>query len=424
MKVFVENDNLYSAEVKYIFNLFCKNMNISFHFVPEYLDADISIGDLERNKIKINRNFFDLLSQNIFAHRKHFQSEPYIKFSNGEVDFLSTGFYMINCLQEIGSENIDKYGRFKYEGSYQEKFNIVTDNIVQNCFDKLAIEHFNVQILKKRSRIFLSHDIDTIYGSLLQDGFYSLKKLRIDWIINVFIQNVLKKPSWFNIDKIMEIESEYNFRSTFYWLVNKGIVDSNLSNSDYEINSRKVKKALLDVESCGWENGLHKSASDDSFQSEIERLNVKIIGNRFHYLKFNPAKDFLQIEKSGLKFDSSLGFAEMYGFRNNYGLPYQPFNLETKEVFNFIECPLNIMDTTFFNYLKCDANKFLKDTIDFINKNDQGSVLSILFHNNYISEYKFKDYFIAFKKLLLYLYESDFKSINQTDIIKEFKYEY
>ena len=420
MKVYVEDDSLYSAEIKYIFNLFCQNKNISVEYVSVYSEAEISIGASERNKIRINRDFYILLSQNIFSHLQHFSDSPYVKLSNGEVDFLSTGFYMVNCIQEIDSKDLDEFGRFKYDNSYQNKFDVATDNIVQFCFDKLDASFFDLRINTRKSRIFLSHDIDTIYGSLLQDGFYSLKKLRPDWMLSIFIQNVLKRPSWFNIDEIIKIENEFNFRSTFYWLVNKGIGDFQIRNSDYNISSRIVKEKLNFIENSGWENGLHKSASNDSFEVELKKLNVNVVGNRFHYLKFKPSVDFLQIEKSGLKLDSSLGFAEMYGFRNNYGLPFKPFNMDKKDAFGFVECPLHIMDTTFFNYLEYDADKFLQKTMDFVEKNNQGNVLSILFHNNYISEYKYNKYFAAFKKLLIYFYESNYESINQIDIIKEF----
>lgn len=87
-------------------------------------------------------------------------------------------------------------------------------------------------------------------------------------------------------------------------------MDERLSNSDYNINDVKVRSAIESISKSKWENGLHKSASDDSFSVELDKLKTKVVGNRYHYLKFNPEVDFQKIEDAGLLFDSSLGFAE------------------------------------------------------------------------------------------------------------------
>ena len=72
-----------------------------------------------------------------------------------------------------------------------------------NLNDKL---NFNQQP-KYKSRIFLSHDIDTIYGSILQDSLFNIKKLRPDLVLKVMLFNLFSNPAWLNIDRIMKIES-------------------------------------------------------------------------------------------------------------------------------------------------------------------------------------------------------------------------
>ena len=208
------------------------------------------------------------------------------------------------------------------------------------------------------------------------------------------------------------------------WLVNKGRTNYGLNNSDYNIDNKRVRSFILNIDDSRWENGIHKSASDDSFDIELAKLNIKVRGNRFHYLRFKPYLDFQKIEDAGLEFDTSLGFADISGFRNGYGLPYRPYDFKKRKAFNFVECPLNVMDTTYFNYLKMSADEFVNETKEFIRSNSSNAVISLLFHNNFISDFKYKNYRDAFKKLLSFYYESDYKCISQSEVIKLYRHEY
>lgn len=427
MKIYIENDPLFYPEIKYIFSVFCANKGIQYGLVSSKTDADLIISNHEQADVRISKEFFIKLQQRKFDHSHHFIKQCFIVDTSGYIDYLSTAFYILSTIQEIDNKNVDEYGRYKYLNSFQYKFGNVKENIVQNIFDKLfnSIEKLNKPSKQKSSsKIFLSHDIDSVYGSVFQDSFFNVKKLRFNLALKVILYNIFTKPMWLNMDKIMKIESEYDFYSTFYWLVNKGKVTKILSNSDYNITNNAIRTQINSIEKSKWENGLHKSGTTDSFKVEIQKLGIDVKGNRFHYLKFNPHVDFLKIEEAGLFFDTSLGFAESYGFRNGYGRPYFPYNMTDRKSFGFIECPLNIMDTTFFKYMKVTSSEFVKCVIDFCENNKDECIISVLFHNNYISEHKFRNYFIAFKELLSYFYESGFDCITQTEIINQFKNEY
>jgi hypothetical protein len=261
----------------------------------------------------------------------------------------------VSSAQELKNTTFDKYGRFPHAASYQKHFDVTNKNRVQHCFDEIVRTNHHLNSLKKtnsRSKIFLSHDVDFINGALIQDGFFALKKLNIQAIFMVLFQNLFHKLQWLNMDDIMKIENEYDFKSTFYWLVNKGISNAGIKNADYDFSDIKIQNQFNNVLLNGWENGIHKSISSDSFETEIEKLKFKPTGNRYHFLKFLPHQNYTEIEYAGLKFDSSLGFAEEIGFRNNYGQPFKPFNFSTKKAYNFVECPLHIMDTTLHHYQK------------------------------------------------------------------------
>jgi hypothetical protein len=344
-----------------------------------------------------------------------------------ENDKLLKIFYLINSFGEYAdsSDNFDDLERYKFAKSIQRKLGI-TENLVLNLihesiqFNPILSDSF--QVNNHKSYFYLSHDIDSIYGSLKQDGLWAIKNLKFDVMFNLFFKTITSKPEWFNFDLIMKTESEYDFKSTFYWLVNKGRIDARQTNADYSISSKSIISEIVKIDRNGFENGLHKSISNERISEEIVKMPVSVVGNRYHYLKFKIPEAYKEIEKSGLKLDASLGFAEHYGFRNSYGYPFQPYNIETENNFSFLEVPLNVMDGTLQRYLKIPVNKTADTVIDFLELNKENSLISILWHNTFFSNYKYKGYLQEYKKILAYLYEMKFENINQNEIIDQFKW--
>lgn len=416
------DDSLKSVhhEVKYILTILGQSYETEVFF-SEINEQAITVSSCTNCDVSVRSENIANAGRLNFA--KNFTKDGFLMLENGDKDYLSTAFYLLSLAQELDNTKIDKFGRFPYSGSYQNHFNVVSENRVQHCFQSIITSSSKFSSLKKpnvKTKIFVSHDVDFINGALVQDGFYALKKLNVPAVFQIIFSNLLVNPQWLNMDKIMKIESEYDFKSTFYWLVNKGLSKEGMKNADYTFPSKKVQTQVQLVSDNGWENGLHKSISDDSFDTEIEKLNFTPVGNRYHFLKFRPHNDFELINNVGLKFDTSLGFAEEIGFRNSYGLPYKPFNFKTKTAYDFVECPLHIMDTTLRSYQKQDASEAYAKITSFVEKNSQNAILSLLWHNNYFTPYKFGDYLVLYKKLLSYFKENDLQCITQSQIIEKY----
>lgn len=338
-------------------------------------------------------------------------------------------FYLVNSLGEYAAipADRDELGRLRYEASVQKRTGIQA-NLVLELMCRVLNENEPLQACfsfkAQKSFFFLSHDIDSLYGSLLQDGLWALKHGRFDVLLKLFATALAARPHWFNIDLVMKTESDYGFRSTFYWLVNQGKIDARQTNSDYNIGSARVRNAIASSAQNGFEAGLHKSISPESFRTELDKLAfVKPVGNRYHYLKFAVPALYDTIEESGLKLDASLGFAEHYGFRNNYGYPFQPFNTHTGQPYSFLEVPLTIMDGTFQRYLKVPVAETGDTIIRFLEAHRENALISVLWHNTFFSNYKYKGYLNEYKKILAYLYEAKLQPMNQSDIIHTFSWQ-
>ena len=423
MKVYIKQNTDYSNPIRYVLRIIEKNINIKFNFVDSIETADLVWDHLNPESQIISQNFYTELKRDNpnLTHVNLFDTEPVIIDDNGKKDYFATIFYMINSLQEYTytKDDLDQFGRFKYKSSYQYRFNIIEENIVQKYID-VVVEGFDIKKTeKKKSVFFISHDIDTIYGSFLQDGLWAVKNLRIDAILTILVNELIRKPHWKNIDKIIRIDSEYDIRSTFFWLVNQGIGTKNIKNADYSID--KEQGLLSMVRESGFVNGLHKSCSEMSINEELEKANIQNAFNRYHFFNFLPSKDWKKISDSKLDFDSSLGFVERYGYRNSYGMAFQPYNIEENQLYNFVEAPLNFMDGTFHKYMKIKTGEIGDIIIEFFEQNQYESIFSMLWHNTYFTDYKYNSFLKEYKKVIAYIYENKIDSLTPGEIVKQNK---
>lgn len=415
--VYVKPNENYTNIIRYVLKLIEKNQSITFEFLNQKIGSCLIWDHLDKESQYIHLDFYESLKKGEFGFR--IDNKVIIQNENGKKDIIASIFYKVNCIQEFGSiESLDEYERFKFTSSYQYKYGLIEENLVQKDMNEL-MRITNFPASNKESRFFISHDIDTIYGSFLQDGLWALKNKKVWVILKLILNEISRNPHWRNIDKILKINSEYDVYSTFFWLVNQGVGLSNIKNSDYDIEKQKDNIDL--VERSGSFNGLHKSCSRDSFNEELEKVKINTVYNRYHFLKFLPETDWKKVSESKIKLDCSLGFAEHFGFRNSYGKAFQPYDLISNKPFDFVEAPLHFMDTTFHQYLKTPITKIGNVIIDFFEKNDTNCDFSLLWHNTYFTEYKYNSYLGEYKKILGFIYESKIEVLSPKQIIEENK---
>jgi hypothetical protein len=413
--VYVKTGEIYSNVIKYVLKLIEKNQSITFEFQTQKSGTKLIWDHLDSESHYIHIAFYNSIRNKDFKFK--INDTISIVDEKGRIDLIASIFYKVNCLQEFGNlAELDEYERFKYLSSYQFKFNLIEKNLVQDEINQFLIQH-SIEGKNRQSRFFISHDIDTIYGSFLQDGLWAVKNKKVGVVLKLILNEVSGKPHWRNIDKILKISNEYDVYTTFFWLVNQGVGLANIKNSDYKIDKQKD---LIDlVEKSGSFNGIHKSCSTDSFETELKKSKLNTTFNRFHFLKFLPEIDWEILSESPIQLDCSLGFAEHYGFRNSYGKAFQPYDVFNDQPYNFIEAPLHFMDTTFHQYLKTPKSKIGGIVIDFYEKNNQNCDFSLLWHNTYFTDYKYNSYLLEYKKILAYIYESKIEVLSPNQIIEE-----
>lgn len=304
--------------------------------------------------------------------------------------------------EEYDSVWLDQYRRFPYYLSKQ-----------RNIFEP-EVSAFLIQNGRRFSypngrqfAVCLTHDIDVIHPSKLSlvcDVALTLKKLQVYKALEKSLSWIKKYNPLWNFKKTLDLESKYEAKSTFYFLV----LDRRESDFNYNIDELSSEMKCIIKE--GWEVGLHGGHEvHDNLQEIIRRKKIledivgtEVIGYRSHYVRFKVPYTWKLLEDAGFKYDATFGFADCVGFRNGMCHPYNPFDLNANRFIDILEIPLNIMDCTLDCYMKLDminSWEVIAQLIDTVIK--QNGVLTILWHNTYMVGEKLGLY----KKILQYCYE-------------------
>jgi len=205
-----------------------------------------------------------------------------------------------------------------------------------------------------------------------------------------------------NFKQIIDIEAQFNAKSTFFLLVNRKDFDGG-NDLNYLIDEMNF------VVDKGWEIGLHTGyfSYDNPHKISNEKKilenasDFKIKGVRNHFLRFSVPKTW-EVLSQFFKYDSTYGYADHVGFRNGMCHPFKPCTLDG-EIINIWEIPLTVMDTTFIKYMDADAREAFEWIKLLVKKVERvRGVITLLWHNTTFDELAHSDYAKLYKALLHY----------------------
>lgn len=417
------------------FDYFIKNFQLYYNIK----NIDINYGSELNATIKISKSveceFWerkkDLDSNNIVWKKwKNMQipflfekdsSKDIISYDNDKgtinYDIVASAFYFLSGWNEYVSSSKDEFGRVKYEDSIIKKLNISGLPVINYYFDILSscIKKVYKKNVKKKlwgDRTYattLTHDIDTCKNAWLEGSFSELKKKRLFSIPKLILRRIFIKDDWYNFDKIMEIEKKYNASSSFYFLPQKGKI-GNWKNADYNITSNDIRKTIAELKENNFEVGVHGSFGTHSnsqlLKTDIDRINTdSIIGNRFHFLMYDPEKTVEVLENCNIKYDTSLSFAEQIGFRRGSSYPFYLWNFVKGEISSVLEIPLTVMDSSLSSskYMGLSIDEATKKVFEIIDEVKKfNGVFTLLWHNTFFSDYKYTGWKDVYCEILKY----------------------
>jgi Family of unknown function (DUF7033) len=327
-----------------------------------------------------------------------------------EHDLLKSAFYLLSGYQEFIPFKGDHLGRFTYSESIQKELGIATNPLVNVYFEiiKAGIDAFcaRYKITFKEKGLwpendfafFLTHDVDRVDKWTFTEIKRRLKMIRNSgfrkhW--GYFFEALRKyksgqNPFW-NFDWMKSLEEKLGFNSTWFFLPQgKKHVDAY-----YSFDEERIRQLVKTLRAHGDEIGLHGTYGSRE-NLEVMRNNLAGVGklsghpvlaSRQHWLSFKYPVTLQILEEAGITYDSSWGFADHFGWRNSYCLPFHPYDLKNDRMMQIWELPLNAMDVTFFQYMGLTFNEAMagiKGMIETCKK--YHGLFVLLWHNNHFDE--------------------------------------
>ena len=310
------------------------------------------------------------------------------------VDLLSSLWLTLSRFEETLPGERDAHGRFSSKQSLAFKGRFLDRPIVDEF--GLALEQILVALIpswepcKRELRVKLSHDIDHV-GIPLQlrsTAGHLLARRNLGAAFrdarSVFTGSF---PAHLQcVAEIANIAQQHGLQSAVYWKNSRpGPFDSG-----YDLSHSKVRRAISQLRSAGVELGVHPSyetfLNPEQLAAEVESmcdiLEERELGGRQHYLRWLPVT-WQNWERCGLKYDSSVGFADQIGFRAGTCFPYRPWLLGLNREADLLEIPLLVMDGTLTVYMKLGREESLEAASACLERcRVVGGVFTFLWHNH------------------------------------------
>jgi len=313
-------------------------------------------------------------------------------------DIIAGAFYLLSGWQEYFSDARDRHGRFPYAASVQQRYDFVTRPVVNYYFDvlKTALEHVTGRPLRPRHwaggapfAAFISHDIDNLRSAWKAPAKAALKRGNLVQFGQHLWQHLARPDAWDNLEQVAATVAEYGAKSTFFILPEHRPGADGTPNADYILTPR-LRQRLQKLARQDAEISLHGSIGTAREEGRLRRESRPESranpGLRFHYLRWEPRATPALVDAVGFGYDSTLGFAEHFGFRHSYCAPFYPFNFATGGAHQFLEIPLNVMDATLHHphYLQLSAPEILPALQPMLAEIARfGGVATVLWHNDH-----------------------------------------
>jgi hypothetical protein len=308
-------------------------------------------------------------------------------------DLLRSILFTLSRTEETLCPAFDEHGRFPASSSVA----LIHDFLERPILDEhgLAFQHAISSVIPRwrpeprNLRVKLTHDIDDVG---IPFGFrtslaHTAKRRRPAATLRDLLSTVsaVIPAELAQVRRLAAISASRSLHSAFYWKA----ATAGPRDSGYDTKHRKMRRVIDALQERGCELGVHPGydtfANRGSLLAEVdylrESLGADLVGGRQHYLRWNP-DTWRDWEWCGLLYDSSVGFAERFGFRAGTALPYRPWCFAENRELNLIEVPLILMDCTPVKYMKMGKAEGLQRIQSLIHRvEESGGVFTLLWHN-------------------------------------------
>lgn len=287
------------------------------------------------------------------------------------IDLLGGVFFMLSRYEEIVIKERDNHNRFSAKSSitYKENFLFrpIANEYVELLFALLQYLFPQLERKKMRFKIFPTHDVDVPFrylglsvpqlvkhmgGDILKRKSMSLAFDTLSRWKKVKNGKVEADP-YYTFDFIMTQSEKRGLKSSFYFLPS----GSPEMLMQYPVSLPEMQSLLQSIDRRGHEIGVHgfygTYLNNKAFTDDVQLLQDTLVvigigqeikGGRQHYLQWQNPETFVIWENTGVKYDSTLSFADIPGFRCGTCYEYSVYDCITRRKLKLKERPLVAME--------------------------------------------------------------------------------
>lgn len=326
-------------------------------------------------------------------------------------DILASAYFLVTRYEEwIRPDVRDEHGRFPGRESLPFRAGFLHRPIVEEYHKLLRRWAQQVGIAlpcQERSfSVLLTHDIDSlgVQWNLMRPLRSAANVLLGRQSVKQAATAVAMAAGWKddpadNLEDVVRADRQLSDRfgpdrcqSVYFFLAGGR---SKLDGA-YSLRARRTQRAICSVLASGSAIGLHASYQAGECPrliAEERRCLERIVGspivrNRHHYLRWREPADSAEVASAGIKWDSSLGYADVAGFRLGVCHPIPLFDPIHNCLLGIEEHPLLAMDTTLSSqfYMGLDQERAFHHVLDLAKRTHQycGEFV-LLWHNTSIA---------------------------------------
>ncbi len=337
-----------------------------------------------------------------------------------DIDIFGTAFWCMARVEEYKKSNRDIHDRWISKNSHAFRNGYLDRPIVDEMviYLKSRLEHKfdSEEYLVNKFTQRLTHDVDNPY---LYSGYSKINYIKLllshtnSGIARKIIINHLKKT--FNLsyedpfdkfDWLMDCAEKEGVKSEFYFIPSQKI---NFIDCRYTLEDNDINKLMKRILSRGHILGMHHSygASVDQIKlqdginyfkkivGKITDLDNITLGGRFHYLRWNQSITPNILENCSIKYDGSLGYAEVPGFRASTCFDYNYFDIVKRRETKLEIRPLVLMEASVISRRYMNI-KCINEAYNYMYKVKKscigvGGNFNLLWHNSSLASPKHQE---------------------------------
>ncbi len=327
-------------------------------------------------------------------------------------DLLASTYFMLTRYEEWVRGGVrDAHGRFPGKESLPYRAGFIDRPIVDEYEELLRTwagqAGVSVTAPNRRFSVLLTHDVDQIRT---RHRYYNLARAvkkallgRESWrqvarkallAFKLFPDPADNMDDVIGLDRTMMASGNATRCQSVYFFMAD---DRAVSDGNYDIHGPRARRIIHDVLQSGATVGLHASYHAGQFPEDItderirleEAVGVRIYKNRHHFLAWRDPEDGHALAASGITWDSTLGYADVAGFRLGVCRPIPLFDPHRRCMLGIEEHPLIVMDCTLSSdgYMNLDEDSAFAHVCKLADVAFQhGGEFVVLWHNHVLGK--------------------------------------